>query len=76
MNENIGAEAVAFYENLFKEDYCGRDFSILDCIPSLITDTQNVELIRMSDEEEVKKVVIILSDDSASGPDEFSGVFY
>lgn len=30
----------------------------------------------MSDEEEVKKVVFIMSGDSASGPDEFLGVFY
>lgn len=54
---------MAFYEEQFKEDSFNRGFSMLECIPAIITESQNEELIRMPEEEEIKNVVFLMNGD-------------
>ncbi|KAH0639783.1 hypothetical protein KY285_036369 [Solanum tuberosum] len=66
-SENIGAEAVAFFEKQFKEDQTSGDEWMLDVIPKLITKEQNEEITRLSGMKEVKKVVFELNGASRVG---------
>ncbi|KAH0650293.1 hypothetical protein KY284_030205 [Solanum tuberosum] len=74
-SENIGAEAVSFFGEQFKEDNTHAGEEMLDIIPKIITVEQNNEMIRIPTTEEVKQVVFELNADSASGPDGFSDGF-
>lgn len=74
--ENIEAEAVAFYEEQFREDIFHRDLSMLDCISSLVTEEQNARLTMLPTMEEVQQVIFAMNGDSASGPNGMSGIFY
>jgi len=75
-NENIGMEAVSFFEDQFKETNTSVDDSMLDLIPKIITQEQNEEMGRMPNMEEVREAVFALNGDSTSGPDGFSGEFF
>lgn len=44
MGKNIGVESVGFFEKQFKEKGVATDYGMLDCIPTLITKRQNMEL--------------------------------
>lgn len=76
MGKNIGVEAVDYFEKQFKEDIFTENYNMLDCLPHLVTEQQNVELAKVPDLNDVKRVVSLMNGDSASGPDDFSGVFF
>lgn len=52
------------------------DYGMLDCVPSLIIKLQNMELTKMLDIDEVKKIIFLMNSDSACGPNRFYGFFY
>lgn len=75
-SDNIGEEAVSFFKEQFKETYRHEDDEMLDLISKLITTEQNEDMGRIPSKEEVKEVVGTLNAKSASGPDDFSGLFF
>ncbi|XP_047264438.1 uncharacterized protein LOC124896733 [Capsicum annuum] len=53
-----------------------EDFSMLEEIPKVVTEEQNTKIMRIPDEEEVKKAVMGLNRDRAGGPNGMTGAFY
>lgn len=54
-SENIGAEAVMFFDDQFKEENNQEGYEMLEVIPKLISVEQNEEMSRLLSMEEVKK---------------------
>lgn len=75
-NEQIGAAAVDFFRDQFKETDVMSCSEMLNNIPELVIQEQNEEMIRIPSSEEVKAVVNELNGDSTSGPNGFSGTFF
>nr|XP_027098875.1 uncharacterized protein LOC113718155 [Coffea arabica] len=73
--EDIGREAVSFFQGLFSDQSGTNNFHGLDVIPKVVTERDNDELERFPSLEEVKEVVFSMDADSAAGPDGFSGKF-
>ncbi|XP_027184038.1 uncharacterized protein LOC113782345 [Coffea eugenioides] len=74
--EDIGREAVSFFQGLFSDQSGTNNFHGLDVIPKVVTERDNDELERFPSLEEVKEVVFSMDADSAAGPDGFSGKFF
>lgn len=74
--KNIGAAAVEYFENHFREDSSTVNYDMLQVIPHMITSEQNNEMTMIPGCDEVKKVVFGLNKDSTSGSDGFSGHFF
>lgn len=74
-NHLIGEAVVSFFTNQFMEDGNNRYFTILSHISKLINAKENEEMIKLPSSEEVKKVVLKLSSNSACGLDGFFGHF-
>ncbi|XP_043721016.1 uncharacterized protein LOC122668529 [Telopea speciosissima] len=73
----IKEEAVLFYKKLFGSDYT----DLGSCPPSIplsgvVSESQNLELGKEVNGEEVKRVVFSLKDSKAPGPDGFGAGFY
>lgn len=73
---DIAAEAIRYFQEQFIEDQSQKDFSLVNHIPSLVTEEQNQKLEELPTEEEVKATVFGLNIESACGPDGFTGIFY
>ena len=72
---SICAEAVSFFQDLFTEG--NRSSSdMLEIIPRVITDQDNMELTEVPSLSEVKEVIFFMDGDSAAGPDGFTGKFF
>ncbi|KAH0695912.1 hypothetical protein KY289_013394 [Solanum tuberosum] len=74
--EEVATEAVAFFQDLFTDVENEIELSLIENIPTLVTDEDNTMLNASPIVEEIKKVVFELNSDSASGPDGFTGHFY
>ncbi|KAH0700880.1 hypothetical protein KY284_015095 [Solanum tuberosum] len=74
--EEVATEAVAFFQDLFTDVENEIELSLIEHIPTLVTDEDNTMLNASPIVEEIKKVVFELNSDSASGPDGFTGHFY
>lgn len=72
----IGQQAVEYYMSQFKGNSCLQEWSMLECLPSVITEDENDEIIRLPEMEEVRREVFELSRNSALGLDGFSGLFF
>lgn len=59
----------------FKEGNHSDDFTMLDCIPHLITKEQKKAMDRIAKEEEVRDDVFCLNSDGAYVPNGFLGIF-
>lgn len=75
-NNTISEEVVNFFRSQFLEDNMNQDFSMLACIPKLITGEDNTMFMGLPTQEEVRRVVLALNGDSAAGSDGFSGLFF
>ncbi|XP_019234736.1 PREDICTED: uncharacterized protein LOC109215176 [Nicotiana attenuata] len=73
---DMADEAVRFFQNQFHEDAVPTNFRILDYVPTLVDNVQNMKLIQQPTEEEIKNAVIGLNGESAGGPDGFTGAFF
>lgn len=69
----IANEAINFYQQQFTQERDATNFPLLDHIPDLIIEDDNLVLESIRDEKEIKQVVIKLNRDNTSGPD---GRFY
>lgn len=74
--EDIGNAAVQAFMRQFTIEGRTDDFSILEVIPKLISDDQNLHMKRPPTIEEAKDVVFGMSKESFSGSDGFSGAFF
>ncbi|XP_043687692.1 uncharacterized protein LOC122638906 [Telopea speciosissima] len=74
--EGVAMEAARFFAELFSTQGVRNDEDLLDFIPRVVTDDDNVALLHIPSKEEVKKAVFALSKDSAPGLDGFFGYFF
>lgn len=73
---NITIEAICFFRNQFSREHTDTNFSILNCIPRVITDIDNDNLLVEPSMDEIKDVVFSMSSKSNLGTDDLSGKFY
>ena len=72
-------EAVQYFESLFREDAQGgfpEEAQVLSCIPSLVTEDMNQQLMREISLEELEGVVFSMKKGKAPGPDGFPIEFF
>ncbi|XP_070031692.1 uncharacterized protein [Nicotiana tomentosiformis] len=72
----LATVAVDFYQKQFTNEGDASKFPLLNNVPSMVTMDQNLELNRLPTIEEVRAAIFELSEESASGPDGFTGLFY
>ncbi|XP_015087005.1 uncharacterized protein LOC107030129 [Solanum pennellii] len=74
--ENIARAACEYYQNMFtgKTDKIREE--MLQCIPNMVTNEQNIELEKMPSVDELRKVVMSMNPNSAPGPDGIGGKFF
>ncbi|XP_060177746.1 uncharacterized protein LOC132607677 [Lycium barbarum] len=73
--ERIIVEAIRYYTALFTKEDDPKDFEILNHLPRMIFEDDNLWFEAKPTKEEVKAVVFQLNGESAGGPDGFNGVF-
>lgn len=68
---DIGMHIANYYDNLFVFDNSlSRDFSVLDNFSwGHVSESQNIQLVALPSDEEIKDAVFDLSADSSPGPD-------
>ncbi|XP_071924868.1 uncharacterized protein [Coffea arabica] len=72
----IGEAVISFFQKLFTAETVLPANGLLENIPSLVTTQDNVALTEISQLEEVKDIVFVLDEESAAGPDGFTGKFF
>ncbi|KAG5630894.1 hypothetical protein H5410_002611 [Solanum commersonii] len=75
-SNDIGEAAVEVFEQQFKEITFNYDYTMIDCIPKLITTEQQENMNRTPMEKEVRGAVFSLNSDSPCGPYGYSGIFF
>lgn len=75
-NKDISDAVVQFFQEQFKSEEISGNYSMIDHIPRMINEDQNEEVIKIPNQEEVKKIVFELNGSSACGPDDFTGLFF
>ncbi|GAA0168908.1 reverse transcriptase [Lithospermum erythrorhizon] len=75
-SEEIAASGVNYFKDLFTGDTTSEEVELVDCIPSLVTSSDNEMLMAVPELEEVRRVVFSLNKDSVAGPDGFNGHFF
>lgn len=72
----IGDTAICFLKNQFIEDTQNDNFEMVENIPTLITEADNVEMCKLPNNDEVVEAMFNLKLDSMCGPDGFTGSFF
>lgn len=72
----VGQAAVEFFQNLFTRGPCTYQSSLLDKVPTMVNDEDNVRLCGIPLEQEIWQAVKGLNPTSAPGLDGFTGLFY
>lgn len=73
---DIGQGAVRVFEAQFKESKFTNDSSMLDLIPSLVTQEENEQMGAIPSEGEINEVVFQLNGTRAASPDGFTSLFF
>ncbi|XP_060183032.1 uncharacterized protein LOC132612987 [Lycium barbarum] len=74
--DRVAGEAVNFFHKQFTHEEVSEDSPILNHIPELIREEDNMLLAEQPTLEKVQKAVFELNGDSTCGPDGFYGIFY
>ncbi|XP_070017747.1 uncharacterized protein [Nicotiana sylvestris] len=74
--DNIAIAAVNFYQDLFNSGNLDIDMSIMNCIPRLISDDDNIMLLAEPSQEEVRNAIFFINPNSSAGPDGFNSLFF
>ncbi|VFQ59730.1 unnamed protein product, partial [Cuscuta campestris] len=74
----ISSYIVSHFEATFSLTHMGNQSlkTILPYIPNLITETDNINLVQLPLEEEIKEAVWQLNPNSSAGPDGYNGEFF
>lgn len=72
----IGSAAVKFFGGQFTEEMNTMDYSMMEVIPYIITIDQNLQMTQPPTHDEANKIVFSMSNDSASGSDGYSSIFF
>ncbi|XP_049348970.1 uncharacterized protein LOC125813524 [Solanum verrucosum] len=75
-DEVIAEAACDHFQKIFTGDNKIINEDVLDCIPQMVTQEQNVGLTAMPNLEELKEVVFFMNPNSAAGPDGMNGYFF
>lgn len=70
------ADVVQFFMEQFTKENHATDFPLVDLVSTIITGNDNDVLNRALTVEDIKRIVFSLNGNSASGLDDFTGVFY
>ncbi|CAA7032485.1 unnamed protein product [Microthlaspi erraticum] len=68
--------AVEYFSDLFSTTSPGDISEILEGIPSVVTETDNVVLTKTATEEEVRKALFLMNPEKAPGPDGMTALFF
>ncbi|XP_060210793.1 uncharacterized protein LOC132637772 [Lycium barbarum] len=74
--DRVAGKVVNFFHKQFTHEEVSKDSQILNHIPKLIREEDNMLLAEQPTMEEVQKAVFELNEDSTCGLDGFSGIFY
>ncbi|XP_071906091.1 uncharacterized protein [Coffea arabica] len=74
--EEIGAEAVRYFEDLFTAQHVASSSTLLNHIPKILTVEENDLLEQVPSEEEIRSTVFAMDGDSTPGPDGYTGKFF
>ena len=72
----ISTDVVEFFKSLLSAELAMGSWSILEVVPKVISDAQNVELECFPSSEEIREVIFSMDGESAAGPDGFTGWFF
>ena len=75
-DNRIASEAVEYFKALFSAKPSSGSWDTLDVIPHMISHTQNEDLMRVLEMEEIREVVFGMDGESAAGLDDFTGKFF
>lgn len=74
---DIEAHVVTYFQSIFSvANNCTPNNMIEETIPSMVSDADNQQLLRVPHSVEIKDAVFALNGDGAPGPDGFGGHFY
>ncbi|GAA0144869.1 reverse transcriptase [Lithospermum erythrorhizon] len=75
-SEDIEESGVKYFRSLFSGDSASNDEEMIDCIPLLVSNEDNVHIMLEPTMEELRQIVFSLNKDSVGGPDGFNGHFF
>lgn len=65
--DNIAQKTIKFFEQKFSEEEIFKDSKIMECIPKLITEEDNINLIAPPFMGELKDIIFSMNSQSALG---------
>ncbi|XP_058089331.1 uncharacterized protein LOC131236212 [Magnolia sinica] len=74
--EGNGRVAEVYFKDLFSAQDRTNNEALLSCIPSIVSEQMNTDLMRPLMIDEVKAATLSIPIDSAPGPDKFGGAFF
>ncbi|XP_019232877.1 PREDICTED: uncharacterized protein LOC109213527 [Nicotiana attenuata] len=74
--DNIAKAAIRHFHKRFNIKHQFNDNEILECIPRIITEEDNIVLTTIPNTEEIRDVVFDMGANSAAGPDGFNDTFF
>lgn len=75
-NNSIGEAVVSHFSNQYMEESIVQDFSMIECIPKLISKADNDRMTRLLLKDEVKQVIVAPNGNSVAGLVGFSRLFF
>lgn len=69
-------EAILLYKDQFTRGNHNDSFFLVDLIPKLISDEDNILLNKEPTMDEIKQVIFALNGSSSSGPNSLTRLFY
>lgn len=75
-DDRIAAKAVEYFKTLFSAETSSGSWDTLNVLTHMVSHTQNAELVKVPEMEEVREVVFGMDGESAVGPDGFTGMFF
>jgi len=74
---DIEVHMVNYFKSIFTvANNCNHNNLIEETIPSMVSDDENQQLMRVAQRDEIKDAVFALNGDGGPGPDGFGGHFY
>ncbi|WMV42054.1 hypothetical protein MTR67_035439 [Solanum verrucosum] len=75
-NDKVAEAGVRYFKGIFSQTPEFNDYSNLEAINIMITEENNVSLIEIPSEEEIKSNLMSMDPNSVPGPDGFTAMFF